>query len=71
MRAFREGGYLERITAERRERNSVSLTTYAQPTDRDRNDASTLSSQRLSAHLPRIEGDFGNSSQSLPTLYAQ
>jgi hypothetical protein len=29
MRAFRESGYLERITAERRERNSVSVTTYA------------------------------------------
>jgi L-rhamnose isomerase / sugar isomerase len=29
MRAFRESRYLERITAERRERNSVSVTTYA------------------------------------------
>lgn len=27
--AFRESGYLERITAERRQRNSVTLTTYA------------------------------------------
>src|SRR5580693_6136430 len=29
MQAFRESGYLERITAERRERNAVSVTTYA------------------------------------------
>jgi L-rhamnose isomerase len=29
MQAFREGGYLERITAERKERNAVSVTSYA------------------------------------------
>ena len=29
MQAFRESGYLERITAERKERNAVSVTTYA------------------------------------------
>jgi len=29
MQAFRESGYLERVTAERRERNAVSVTTYA------------------------------------------
>ena len=29
MKAFRESGYLERITAERRERNVGSVTTYA------------------------------------------
>ena len=29
MQAFRESGYLERITAERRERNVGSVTTYA------------------------------------------
>lgn len=29
MQAFRESGYLERITAERRQRNAVVVTTYA------------------------------------------
>jgi L-rhamnose isomerase/sugar isomerase len=29
MRAFREGGYLERITAERASRNSAGVSSYA------------------------------------------
>ena len=29
MKAFRESGYLERITAERRERNAAAITSYA------------------------------------------
>jgi hypothetical protein len=29
LQAFRESGYLERITAERRERNAESVTSYA------------------------------------------
>jgi len=29
LQAFRESGYLERITAERRQRNAVTVTTYA------------------------------------------